>query len=504
MSAISYATLGKLLYDFENENLKLCKENKVASWNSWSIIKCPIFFTIYNTMYKKIEVNHKRQRSIKKRIYVFFSFLYCIPRMWNKKNALVLFTHSFYKQDKLSNGLFYNTFMDGFLETAAPILYIEKSDNGNFKLPSLRKYDVPSDGLYGIIFLLKISLKIFCFQKKNSKKISFYLNTFFKQRNIDYTLNPSLIQSIFINFYSEYFIYKLFFYFIKPRIVVFHDEIGSGKMAAAKILNIPTIELQHGILDLYNPYYSFSNQLKSIKKNMVIPTTIGVFGDYHKKLVNQTGFWEDKELFSLGNKRMDVYRKNKITRSLLTYSTNTYNVVFISQWNVFKELRDLISYFLSKKLDVGFELWIKIHPRDSQEQVKWYEKIKNENTGLSIKIFKEDKNIYDILMQSHLVIGYNSALLLESVALGVPTLTVATKDQPQGIHSLLGDDILASCIKTIYNNEDIDIFIDKLNKDQLFYDNWKKQTIKLEDYLYAQDHIEKCKLLIDQYFNKTK
>jgi len=225
----------------------------------------------------------------------------------------------------------------------------------------------------------------------------------------------SLIYYYLIERKSTLPLYIWLFKRINPKIVVFICSYGKEILVeACKNLGIPSVELQHGIINRYHTGYSFVGK-KSIKRNF--PDYFFAFGDYWKNLVE---FPISKErVYSVGF----PFFEQEVAKFKNENKKN--QVVFVSQGPYGKKLSQL-AVDLKKRHDFGMEIVYKIHPGEYYRWKKDYPWL----VGSGIRVIDEDnsESLYKLLAQSIALVGVSSTTVYEGFGFGLRTFLVDPPD----------------------------------------------------------------------------
>ena len=104
------------------------------------------------------------------------------------------------------------------------------------------------------------------------------------------------------------------------------------------------------------------------------------------------------------------------------------------------------------------------------------------------------------MSNSKIVLGFDSTTLLESICLGIPSITVGLINVPEGIHSLLGTDYFKDAIKCVQLNRPDDL-LELIKKGMLeteFYKKWSEVAFEKGKDLYATDYYGNIRTLIKE------
>lgn len=483
MKYYSYSKLSEYIYRFEDERFDTLRNFLIDNWLLWHVIKKPLFYQLLlDKKYTKTETKVMLAKIFTRLIH-FAIFPFSLIKVLHKKPDSITFSNDIHKSEKSIDGKWMNFLIDPLIENLLKNnLNISISLNGKFRQPSHVKNDIISDGLLLPTALIKGWFFLKGKFRKESKQISEIFNLYFQSSSINLTVKAGQIEKILLDFYSEYIVYKSFFVLFKPKSIFFVDSIGTGRMAAAKKYGFKIFEMQHGLISKYKADYIISKKFKEVKRKMIIPNKIITFGDFFSEIIQRTGFWDQGETLSLGNFRMDKFRDLNKNNDM-----SNYIIVFPTQWHVFD---------YSKKLMIEFEkavmanpklnIYIKFHPFEPEDHIKWYlNKVKSQSDNF--KYYTKDDNIYDLLLRANICIGFDSTTLLESLALGIPTLTIPTDEMPNGVHDYLPNNKLMDLL-VICKAEDISNTILRFTNDDLYRKNWLRSCEKAGSYLYTRNY----------------
>ena len=233
----------------------------------------------------------------------------------------------------------------------------------------------PIEREFGIVFSLKERKKIFNFA--NSRV--FWNESFTK--------------------YCKYLIKK-----IKPKAILFvclADLINQIVCVVAGELNIPTIELQHGTIFEFIPYYFYK---PSETKLSGFPDYFFSYGDYEKEISRMP--IPQNHIVSVGSPEIE----NRLICPSETYNSDKKKkIVFISSF--FKETAEVarqLSFLLD---DEKYEVVYKLHPK---EILTWEGKMGYLFKDTKIKVIDELDSIHNYLKDADWVVGTASTGLFEA------------------------------------------------------------------------------------------
>lgn len=184
---------------------------------------------------------------------------------------------------------------------------------------------------------------------------------------------------------------------------------------ACKDLGIPVIVLQKE----YSYNLQHSEYFKDYYKNFTpIADAIMVFGSRMKNCLSQLKGFDEKKIFVTGAPRIDRWRSiesfEKLNDGLLIISFNIKERH--SPEEKFYDMVESISSYI-KKQNLG-EITVKCRSEiESSKLINFCKKEKLNNVNVIY-----NANIYDLVLQSKVVIGYNSLAVIESMFSKVPII----------------------------------------------------------------------------------
>lgn len=206
-----------------------------------------------------------------------------------------------------------------------------------------------------------------------------------------------LIDKTLTNFEIDYNYYIKLFNKIKPKIIFFvMNGIQKGMVSAANDLNIPTVELQHGLCNEFHMAYSYPKEVCHYKLK-TIPTYFFTFGSFWNRIN-----YPVKKKITIGNNFYSCFleESNDSKKGTLIVLANIYTEVLL---NLAKEIlkRDKKGYYI-----------IKLHPNQIKEKKvieRYFYNYPN------VEIIGTEKNIPEILAKVENVLAIQSTVLYEAL-----------------------------------------------------------------------------------------
>lgn len=206
------------------------------------------------------------------------------------------------------------------------------------------------------------------------------------------------------------------------------DFWGGGRENIIPILNknIKVVELQHGIITNYHPGYIYPYFANRTCKTF-FERKILVFGKATKELLCKNSIFNIRNIEVIGNPRIQRYKQyfpvKAEERKWILFTSQPYeqdgygNAYYSTMIPVLQK----ISEFLKKAGEFsGFQLGIKLHPREDAGIKDIYEKKLQ-----GCKIFDNSSQLFELLNQSYVHITATSTTLYEAALFDVPTITIA-------------------------------------------------------------------------------
>ena len=203
---------------------------------------------------------------------------------------------------------------------------------------------------------------------------------------------------------------------VQPKVVLEVVSYNNSRFAINEIcdeLNIPTIELQHGVMGHNHIAYNFSKQ-REIK---TFPQHLFLFGS----------FWKETTRFPIDTSRVHVVGMpfNELRReslALCSKSNEIKTVLFISQGTIGNELSHL-AVSLAQQTKSPLRILYKLHPG---EYSRWRDEYPWLRSPLIEVIDTNDQDIYAYFNQSDFQVGVYSTALYEGLGFGLPTFILKT------------------------------------------------------------------------------
>lgn len=307
--------------------------------------------------------------------------------------------------NNLEDGVFVNRLYDSFCSLCIGDTQIfETSAKMKYLLPKKRKVY-----FIDIIDVLSIGFsKIIPISKKDKTEVNnfiHYLDSLgiehFDVQKLDNIRKKLLGLSVRIN--VSYLLYKAFFKFKFPKLIIVEDGHYGGKSHIFKVaheLGIRTAEYQHGYIGLAHPAYNFHQNIVGNVESF-LPEYLLTHGRY----------WSER--IRIPAKKIEVGfpgLTEKISKYNLNVESHKKRILFISGGTVPDKLNTLVKDILPALVSIGFEVFIRAHPLEASLLEERYGEL------ISMGVMADTCSLYDSLAQSNVVVSLEvSTVLYEAV-----------------------------------------------------------------------------------------
>lgn len=254
---------------------------------------------------------------------------------------------------------------------------------------------------------------------------------------------------------------------VRPKVIFETSHYGIKSIAVnitSHEMNIPTIELQHGIINQYHIGYNYVN-LKSGNIYPPLPRYIFLFGEYWKKAC-----------------KLPIYEQNKIVTGFPHFesrrkvigkiSKKSKQILFLSQRLIGIELAK-IAYDLARKISEEYRIVYKLHPAeyfDWKERYEWLSELPN----VEIPDKDSKKSLYHLFAESEAQVGVFSTAIYEGLGFNLRTFVVNLPG-----HEYMNDLIESGFVSLVSSVDEIIEGLDKNHKDisEISQQMWKDNAL---------------------------
>jgi hypothetical protein len=205
-------------------------------------------------------------------------------------------------------------------------------------------------------------------------------------------------------FYEDFRFYYNLFSGQRLRSVIFishyHNE---GLIAALKVLNIRSVELQHGLISGNDLYYQYSPSFRTAVKDAFFPDIICVYGNYWKDQLLKGCEFDSSQIIVAGD-----YQWQPENSPALIQPFN--QVLICAQKNMHDEYvayAHMMKPFIEKHHD--WKWIIKMHPLEKQKMLYF------ELAKVGFEIVDRERSINSLLRESRIQISIYSTTFFDAL-----------------------------------------------------------------------------------------
>ena len=278
--------------------------------------------------------------------------------------------------------------------------------------------------------------------------------------------------------YLQYY-YKIFNRTLPKIVLVYphYDEHMFSAVAAAKKLGIKTIEVQHGRINIHDAYW----YKEKSEKGKILPDYFFVYGEWWVKYISMPKI---VNICISGNTYLDYQM-----RKLPTVKKEKRIISVFSGLQTGVALSNFICRCVDMLDNKNIEIWYKLHPNEFKIWQEAYPVLAEQN---KIKIFTNEKSIYEIINCSDFILGINSTVIFEAVAFKNKKIFVLDAEGVESVGPLLESGVVHKFktineLKKLIDNEKIENGSDCLH---LWKENAIQETQHLINTIIGEEYYE--------------
>jgi hypothetical protein len=230
-----------------------------------------------------------------------------------------------------------------------------------------------------------------------------------KKSNVLSKIEFQYVESSFYVFFNSFSRWQSMLAVAAPRALVgithYHNE---GCLAAAKMLGIKTIELQHGLISKHDLYYVYPSKYRNALEKGMFPNEIWLFGNFWKRVLESGAESEFMKPVVVGNfttdsnvKTTEVQKENRVLLCAQKNLTEPY-----VKWIRF--MRDEV---LPKHPE--WKLIVKLHPLETEA-----EKYMAESNG-SVEVLPILTSLNEQLQRAKIQVSIYSTTFFDALGMNV-------------------------------------------------------------------------------------
>ncbi len=241
---------------------------------------------------------------------------------------------------------------------------------------------------------------------------------------IGVTISPENLENRILNLFSLFDFYEELYTKSRPKVIVmyaFYIDFFLAAIYVARKMNIPVVEVQHGLISPFSFAYTNWNE-EGKGKLMMLPDYCFTWDEYVTARINETSN-KTTTAITTGNlsREYNALKKNENTHSLNQFKADgNVHVLVTTGYKIIP--RNVIDVINKNIPNVFYHF--KLHPRyTSAERLEYYKKeIKNDQ----VKIYSGNEvSLYDFFNLCKVHITEQSAVLMEAEEYGLSNIIVS-------------------------------------------------------------------------------
>ncbi len=357
--------------------------------SAWPLVRQAVYFSIQN---KELGYSNKLRTRNKWQLFknVFYGF-------WNifqlRKFNYIFFNNT--QKRELINGKFYDIYADAWADKLGQdkSLFIEWATIKHYSKKKVHSQFIISD------LILKI------FETFHKPFISFKIKNenILKDIEKEYDINLPY-RTIIKAGLAEYKAYTYFFKRTKPKAIFLLSSFTKAGIAfAAKKLNIPLYEPQHGYIGAGHPFYHTFKKFPKFYPDYLIS-----FGASEKEAKYPTLIFHSENIIPVGSLQLEIVKQKSIPKDLLSLTQN-YRTCFCVTLQAIKD--ENILKWIEKEAQTHKDWLFIVRPKQPTFNLSLY--VNEEN----VKVLPEFST-YEVLKSSDYNISIFSTTVIEGIFLG--------------------------------------------------------------------------------------
>lgn len=223
-----------------------------------------------------------------------------------------------------------------------------------------------------------------------------------------------------------------------PKLLYINNSYGLSAMTAivaAKLLGIPTIEQQHGVIGRNHIAYLVPRHLE-LESRFPLCDTMVVWGEYTKRFLVDAGVYDPEQITVCGFPRTDLLLRKLPSKSetcaRLSIPPDASIMLYTSNGFAQDYLLEILDSIQRVPASSRIHWLVKLHPREKTRHL-WEAAIDERNLP-TVQVLEGSFDFYALLAACDVHVSFASTTLIESAILGRPNLglDVARVSDPAG------------------------------------------------------------------------
>lgn len=217
------------------------------------------------------------------------------------------------------------------------------------------------------------------------------------------------VESAFYVFFISFRRWHALLSIARPKTIVgithYHNE---GCIAAARLLGIKTIELQHGLISKQDLYYVYPKRYSNSLATAIFPNEIWLFGKFWKSVLEQGAESEFMKPLVVGNFIADASAQS-------SGFTKENRILLCAQKNLTEPYVEWIRFMKRHVLPLhtGWKLIVKMHPLESNTEAYLNEE------DYSVEVLPLNSSLAEELSKSKIQVSIYSTTFFDALGKGV-------------------------------------------------------------------------------------
>ncbi len=235
-----------------------------------------------------------------------------------------------------------------------------------------------------------------------------------KDANVFSKLEFQYVESAFYVFFKSFRRWHALLSLAQPKTLIgithYHNE---GCLAAAHLLGIKTVELQHGLISKHDLYYVYPTKYKAALSKGIFPNEIWLFGNFWKKVFEEGAESEFVRPIIVGD-----YTQNDSILADVRMKEN--RILLCSQKNLSLPFIEWIRFMKREVLPCHpeWKLVVKMHPLESNAEAYILEESE------SVEILPIDSSLQIELQKARIQVSIYSTTFYNSLAFEVKNYAI--------------------------------------------------------------------------------
>ncbi len=246
----------------------------------------------------------------------------------------------------------------------------------------------------------------------------------------DYT--PARLRRVYNVFWWRTMLYRLLLRRVRPNVVLCPDSGQFGLMNAAKLQNLPYVEMQHGVFTSAHPNALPPDLSEDEANGLLMPSAFAVYGKHSVDLLRNSWLGRNNRIHPVGAPFLEAARA---VRAAQFVPGPTPRVTLSTQGIARDELGNFIAEFL-RVCSHQFELIVKLHPAYDPDR-DFYEAFSRNDPRVVIEPGASTNSTHACIAISDFHMSISSTCHYDALGIGTPTGVLALETH-ESVSDLLG------------------------------------------------------------------